>query len=499
MSRRLLLKHILKLADIMDIEELKSEIPKSITKVAGAKMTWFGGIVPMVSTYTFHIEDDFDIDHEQILTHISSCVGYHQSIGTKYARVDRLDSTIVMPVYIIFDPHYTFYFYVCSDNGLKWIKKVHKYFVPIITQLIKRNATVNMLSIVNHQIKNPLQGLLGLATLLNDSGLTKVQKDYVQQLRQCNLELMRVANDVSDYEHLSKCVDMQTASVDMSVSNCCRQVFLSTRSKLKKNGNALEYDIHRKCPMILNGDRDKITQFLINYIIFINNCVPDSKMVMTVRHDKDHLQIKVTITSTNGMSFNNKFFPKIRHIMTNTPTLQTALYVTESFSDAIAFKLLNVLGGTIKVGLKGPQKDIVVDIQVPIQGPKKQYSVYDRINLIEFGKPKIAVYSAKASASRKCIIECFRKMQLEYDVYESVYDVPEPVDVVIVDYDVHKAPSSLQNYLLVKKCAIVYVSKTMKRTVPYKLARPKERRLLGVLLRVCCSKSKYILPSQVLV
>jgi len=59
------------------------------------------------------------------------------------------------------------------------------------------------LSNMTHEIKTPLNGIVGYIQLLLQTELTIAQKNYVNNMSCCSLQLMRIINDILDYSKLS--------------------------------------------------------------------------------------------------------------------------------------------------------------------------------------------------------------------------------------------------------------------------------------------------------
>ncbi|MDO9237755.1 MAG: HAMP domain-containing sensor histidine kinase [Aquabacterium sp.] len=55
---------------------------------------------------------------------------------------------------------------------------------------------------ISHEVRNPLNGMMGFAQLLNTTPLTPQQKGYVQQIHRCGDMLTQLINDVLDFSRL---------------------------------------------------------------------------------------------------------------------------------------------------------------------------------------------------------------------------------------------------------------------------------------------------------
>jgi signal transduction histidine kinase len=71
------------------------------------------------------------------------------------------------------------------------------------------------LSFLCHEIRNPLNAVLGYITFLEETRMTDEQEELVHTTAQCCLQLRRIVNDVLD---LSSIEQVTTFSLSVSVS-----------------------------------------------------------------------------------------------------------------------------------------------------------------------------------------------------------------------------------------------------------------------------------------
>ena len=95
-------------------------------------------------------------------------------------------------------------------------------------------VTPEQLATLSHEFRTPLNGVLGMARLLEGTRLTAEQKAYVGALRESGDHLLSLVNDVLDFARLgATTIELHTAPVD--VENLLRQVaeLLSPRAHEK--------------------------------------------------------------------------------------------------------------------------------------------------------------------------------------------------------------------------------------------------------------------------
>lgn len=121
------------------------------------------------------------------------------------------------------------------------------------------------LAVMSHEVRTPLNGLLGMVQFLKDSELTEQQKEYIESAESCADSLQIVLNDILNFSKM----DAGKVKVD--------QIIFSPRDLFKdietlfgamaaNNGIILSFDLEGNIPSHLVGDPNRIRQVLSNLL-----------------------------------------------------------------------------------------------------------------------------------------------------------------------------------------------------------------------------------------
>jgi signal transduction histidine kinase/CheY-like chemotaxis protein len=128
------------------------------------------------------------------------------------------------------------------------------------------NSSDQLLTNIIHDIKSPLNGILGMTTLFEDTTLTSEQLQYLNMIKECSLNIISIINDILDSFNL------QSGKISLNISPYSINLLLSSlddfiHGKLLDNHNvSYNYIINNNVPDIIHIDKERLTQILLNMI-----------------------------------------------------------------------------------------------------------------------------------------------------------------------------------------------------------------------------------------
>ena len=118
---------------------------------------------------------------------------------------------------------------------------------------------------LSHEIRNPLNGILGMVSLLNQTALDENQKELVQNIQSSGDTLLGLTNDVLDISKLSA-GKLKIVSEPFSIRETINQCIETFSSLGVNKGLLLGSFIEKDIPTVINGDCFRVRQVISNLL-----------------------------------------------------------------------------------------------------------------------------------------------------------------------------------------------------------------------------------------
>ena len=103
-------------------------------------------------------------------------------------------------------------------------------------------AKSKFLATMSHEVRTPLNGILGIVEIMKDAELSEVQKDYVETIKYSGEALLAILNDILDYSKI-EAGKFQFEYVDFSIERLTHSVTMLMRSRAEEKGLEIKYQL----------------------------------------------------------------------------------------------------------------------------------------------------------------------------------------------------------------------------------------------------------------
>ena len=209
-------------------------------------------------------------------------------------------------------------------------------------------AKSQFLAIMSHEIRNPMNGVIGMIELLQHTKLTTKQRKYTESAKSAGIDLVRLLNDVLD---LSK---IEADRMELEISDFDLQQLLSDTIALMsfqahKKGITLSLLIDADVPTSLKGDAGRLRQIITNLASNATKFTSKGAITLQVRKEAEGEQ-SVTLrfmVRDSGIGIAADKLDYIFEPFTQADSSTTRRYGGTGLGLAICKKMAALLGGSI--------------------------------------------------------------------------------------------------------------------------------------------------------
>lgn len=211
-------------------------------------------------------------------------------------------------------------------------------------------AKSSFLTNISHELRTPMNGILGFARLLKKTQLSKDQKDYIETIETSANKLLQLINDVLDISQV-EAGKLTIHGENFDLRECIEDVIILLTPAAHDKGIKITQFHFNDTPAHLFGPSDRIRQICIN---LIGNAIKFSEHGhITVRsslekRDDEDIFIKVSVTDQGpGISFREQ--RQLFNVFSQLENENTRKHGGAGLGLAISKSLAEAMGGHIGV------------------------------------------------------------------------------------------------------------------------------------------------------
>jgi signal transduction histidine kinase/ActR/RegA family two-component response regulator len=121
------------------------------------------------------------------------------------------------------------------------------------------------LAMISHELRTPMNGVLGAAQLLDGANLTPAQKRYVDMIRASGDSLLTLLNDILDFAKIeSGRIELEAIEVDLG--ELIERVCAIWAAKAESKGLDFRFTVEPSAPSTILGDPTRLSQVIHNLL-----------------------------------------------------------------------------------------------------------------------------------------------------------------------------------------------------------------------------------------
>jgi len=211
-------------------------------------------------------------------------------------------------------------------------------------------AKSEFLAIMSHEIRTPMNGVIGMTSILADTELTDMQREYVGTILNSGESLLAVINNILDFSKI-EAGRMKLQTGPFHLQKCVEEVFDLFAAQVRTKHLDAVYLVAPDIPSRLVGDEMRLRQILINLIGNAIKFTARGEIALEIHcqscdEQGCHLQFSVTDT---GIGIPGKSLDKLFSAFQQVDSSNTRRYEGTGLGLVISKRLAECMGGTIRV------------------------------------------------------------------------------------------------------------------------------------------------------
>ncbi|MGF1848658.1 response regulator [Vibrio lentus] len=229
-------------------------------------------------------------------------------------------------------------------------------------------AKSSFLANMSHQIRTPLNGVIGISEILSDTPLTPTQRDYVDTIETSSQLLLSLINDILDFSKIESgmlLISPHSASIRESIYDIASIV----APKAKEQKISVNVDISPDTPARVMIDDHRLRQILMN---FMSNAVKFTAeggvtlSIKTLEQSNDNVTIRFAVRDT-GIGIDKQQQKQIFEPFAQEDDSTTRQFGGTGLGLAISTQLVELMGGQIQLdSVKGEGSCFYFDLALPV-------------------------------------------------------------------------------------------------------------------------------------
>jgi signal transduction histidine kinase/DNA-binding response OmpR family regulator len=211
-------------------------------------------------------------------------------------------------------------------------------------------AKSEFLAVMSHEIRTPMNGVIGMTSILADTGLTDMQRDCVSTISTSGESLMNVINDILDFSKIDS-GRIELESRPFNIRHCVEEALDLFAAQIRIKRLEAVYLVAPDVPSHLIGDRMRLRQILLNLIGNAIKFTSKGEIAVNVEckvHREKGYELLFSVIDT-GIGITKTGIEKLFKAFQQVDTSTTRRYGGTGLGLVISKRLAEFMGGTMWV------------------------------------------------------------------------------------------------------------------------------------------------------
>ncbi len=211
-------------------------------------------------------------------------------------------------------------------------------------------AKSSFLGVISHELRTPMNGVLGAAQLLGATRLETTQREYLSIIRNSGDNLLSLLNDILDMTKI-EAGKMTFEAVDVSVEDLHKRVTGPFQAQAEAKGLTFSTRLVGEIPAVVRGDPLRVCQVIHNLLSNAVKFTDGGEVAYTVRAeriDEDQVRFAFSVRDS-GAGISPEDLERLFQPFTQVDASSTRRFGGTGLGLTISRRMANIMGGDITV------------------------------------------------------------------------------------------------------------------------------------------------------
>jgi two-component system sensor histidine kinase/response regulator len=219
---------------------------------------------------------------------------------------------------------------------------------------------------MSHEIREPMNGVIGMTRLLLETPLTEEQSGMVEAVHDSGQALLTIINDILDLSRI-EAGRLQLDSIDFDLRTLLERVIAIVQPRARDKELALRLEIDPEVPSAVQGDPGRIRQICLNLLGNAIKFTAAGEVSLAVRLVADRpseLRLGLTVRDT-GIGIPEHLQAALFTAYAQTDPSVPRLYGGSGLGLTICKRLVALMGGEIRLSSR-PGEGTAFDLELSV-------------------------------------------------------------------------------------------------------------------------------------
>ncbi|MDR0885345.1 MAG: response regulator [Clostridiales Family XIII bacterium] len=321
-------------------------------------------------------------------------MGIHLIIIVSCYLLDRYHNSFIIPLDVF--QHY-------ADNIISIV--VSGLFIGLITKgvyaLFRREqikseaaskAKGDFLAQMSHEMRTPMNAILGMTTILENSDDLELHKTNVQKIQMASTQLLGVINDILDMSKI-EANKLELSQESFDFTKMIDNIMTVMNYDINAKQQHFTLDIDSAIPQYLIGDKQRLAQVITNLLSNAIKFTPQEGSISLNAHltgqNDEFCAIRISIADT-GIGITEEQMPRLFHTFEQADNSTSRRFGGTGLGLTISKQIVELMGGSIwAISTPNEGSTFTVDIHLQVGECPLEEILIEDMDIHDFTNKKI--------------------------------------------------------------------------------------------------------------